>query len=121
MGGRGRTETEEIDIRVINGSEDPVWKREGALLLVECKNWSSKCGKDELVLFEEKLRNRRSRCSCGLLVSWNGFAKTVTKELRGSTGDLVIIPIEGRDVRAAVRDRSFASVPARLWESATLT
>jgi hypothetical protein len=33
VGGRVRTETEEIDIRVINGSEDPVWKREGALLL----------------------------------------------------------------------------------------
>ena len=104
VGGRVRTETEEIDIRVTNGSDDPVWRREGALLLVECKNWSSKCGKDELVLFEKKLGNRRSRCSCGLLVSWNGFAKTVTKEmLRGSNGDLVIDLVEGRDLRAAVR------------------
>jgi Restriction endonuclease len=122
VGGRVRTETEEIDIRVINGSEDPVWKREGALLLVECKNWSSKCSKDEVVLFEEKLRNRRSRCSCGLLISWNGFAKTVTKELlRGSTGDLVIIPIDGKNLRTAVRDGSFVSILAHLWESATLT
>jgi hypothetical protein len=121
VGGRVRTETEEIDIRVINGSEDPVWKREGALILVECKNWSnSKCGKDEVVLFQEKMRNRHTRCSCGLLVSWNGFAKTVTQELlRGSTGDLVIIPVAGRDLRTAVLAGGLVATLASLWEKAT--
>ncbi len=121
VGGRVRTETEEIDVTIINGSDDPIWKREGALLLAECKNWSSRCGKNELVVFQEKLRNRRSRCSCGLLVSWNGFAETVTKELlRGSTGDILIVPIEGRDLRAAVREQEFASVLRGLWQSATI-
>jgi hypothetical protein len=118
---RIRTQTEEIDITVLNASEDAVWRREGALLLAECKNWSSKCGKNELVLFQEKMRNRHARCSCGFLVSWNGFAETLTKEmLRGSTGELMVVPIEGRDLRAAVRDGNFASVLNKLWEKTTL-
>ena len=120
VGGRARTETEEIDIRVLNRSEDPIWKREGALILAECKNWSSRCGKDEFVLFEKKLQNRHLRCSCGLLVSWNGFAKTVTKEmLRGSSGEILIIPIEGSDLRKAVLNNNFESVLLALWEKAT--
>jgi hypothetical protein len=121
VGGRVRTQTEEIDVSVINGSDDHIWKRETALILAECKNWSSKCGKDEFVIFQEKLRNRRSRCSCGLFVSWNGFAQTVTREmLRGSAGDLLVIPIAGKDIREAVRDGSFPGVLERLWKESTL-
>jgi hypothetical protein len=56
--GRVLTATEEIDIRIQNASDDPVWKRESALLLAECKNWTSKCGKDEFTLFKDTLRNR---------------------------------------------------------------
>jgi hypothetical protein len=73
------TETEEIDVRIQNGSDDPHWRDESYLLLAECKNWSSACGKNEFVLFKNKLRNRVGRVSCGFLVSWNGFAETVTK------------------------------------------
>ena len=74
------TTTEEIDIRIQNASEDEVWRREAALLIAECKNWSSKCGKDEFVLFRSKLENRTGRVSCGFLISWNGFAGTVIEK-----------------------------------------
>jgi hypothetical protein len=45
---RIKTATEEIDIAVLNDSTDPRFKRESAILLAECKNWSGKCGKNEL-------------------------------------------------------------------------
>ena len=67
------TATEEIDIAVLNESKDPLWGQEGPVILVECKNWSGKCGKDDLVLFQKKMMNRRARCRLGFLVSWNGF------------------------------------------------
>lgn len=43
-GGRVLTQTEEIDLRIGNASDDPIWRRESALLLGECKNWTSSCG-----------------------------------------------------------------------------
>jgi hypothetical protein len=80
-----RTETEEIDISVVNDSAEPRLRGEGALILAECKNWTRKCGKNEFVVFHAKLENRSQRCTLGFLISWNGFKETVTKEmLRGS-------------------------------------
>ena len=117
--GRIRTITEEIDITVLNDSEDPRFRRESALILAECKNWSEKCGKYEFVNFKEKLDNRRKRCTLGILVSWNGFASTVTKEmLRGSKDELLIIPVTGKEIRAAVRDGNFPDVLAKCWSDA---
>ena len=115
--GRVRTATEEIDIRMVNNSDDAIWKKEGPIILAECKNWSSKVGKDEFVLFKEKLTNRRQRCSCGFLISWNGFAGTITKEqLRGSREEVFIIPVSGEDIRAAVLAGTFESMARTLWE-----
>lgn len=102
--GRIRTETEEIDIAVLNDSADPRLRREGALILLECKNWSAKCGQDEFVLFHRKLENRGQRCTLGFLISWNGFAGTITKEmLRASREELLVVPIAGENIRSAVR------------------
>ena len=113
------TETEEIDVMVLNKSSDPRFRRESAILLVECKNWSGKCGKNEFVLFKEKIENRKSRCSLGFLISWNGFAETVTKEmLRGSREEALIIPLDGNDIKKAVSDKQFESVLASAWDKA---
>jgi hypothetical protein len=117
--GRLRTATEEIDISIINDSDDPRLRRESALILVECKNWTGKCGKNEFVIFREKLENRNQRCSLGFLVSWNGFAGTVTKEmLRGSREGLLLVPVSGEDIRAAVRDSDFATHLVTWWDRA---
>jgi hypothetical protein len=117
--GRIRTATEEIDITVLNDSVDPRFRRESALILAECKNWSDKCGKNEFVLFKEKIENRSKRCTLGLLISWNGFKETVTKEmLRGSRDEVLVVPITGKDIRGAVRDRNFPEVLAACWNDA---
>lgn len=116
---RTKTETEEIDIMVLNKSNDPRFKRESAILLVECKNWSSKCGKNEFVVFKEKVENRRSRCSLGFLISWNGFADTVTKEmLRGSREQALVIPLTGDNIKQAVREKNFDEILAAAWDKA---
>jgi hypothetical protein len=117
--GRLRTATEEIDVSILNDSNEPRLRRESALLLAECKNWSGKCGKDEFVIFREKVENRNRRCSIGFLISWNGFTVTVTKEmLRGSREDVLIVPITGEDIRHAVRTRDFAKVLSDAWDRA---
>ncbi len=117
--GRIKTATEEIDVSVLNDSQDARFRREAALILGECKNWSGKCGKNEFVIFKEKLENRNRRCSLGLLLSWNGFAETVTKEmLRGSKDEFLIVPLTGKDIRAAVRDSNFPDVLASCWNAA---
>jgi hypothetical protein len=120
--GRIRTETEEIDISVLNDSADPRLRREGAIILVECKNWTGKCGKNEFVLFRQKIENRNQRCTVGFLVSWNGFAETVTKEmLRGSREGLLVVPLTGEDIREAVRAVDFLRVLLDRWEKAVNT
>jgi Restriction endonuclease len=120
--GRVRTETEEIDISVVNDSSEPRLRREGALILAECKNWTGRCGKNELVLFRQKLENRSRRCTLGFLISWNGFADTVTKEmLRGSREEVLIVPMTGQDIRAAVRTGDFSSVLLACWDKAVNT
>ena len=75
-----RTETEEIDLIVLNDSRDPLYSREDPLVLVECKNWTNKTGRPEFSLLEAKMRNRYSRCTIAFLVSWSGFADTTWRE-----------------------------------------
>jgi len=117
--GRVRTATEEIDISILNDSQEPRLRREEALILAECKNWSAKCGKDEFVIFHEKLENRSERCSLGFLISWNGFTSTVTKEmLRGSRERNLVVPLDGASIREAVRDSNFLNVMLREWQNA---
>lgn len=68
-------------------------------------------GKNEFVLFKEKLENRSRRSTVGFLVSWNGFAGTVTKEmLRGSREDVLVVPVTGENIRAGVRSGDFTRV-----------
>lgn len=106
-----RTETEEIDIVILNGSNDPRFKNESTYLLVECKNWTGKCGKDEFVLFRQKIENRGNRSTLGFLVSWNGFTNTISKEmLRGSRGNPQVVLLSGQDIKNAVESGDFFKV-----------
>lgn len=117
--GRVRTETEETDISVLNDSAEPRLRREGALILAECKNWTGKCGKNEFVVFRAKLENRSQRCTLGFLISWNGFSDTITKEmLRGSREEILVVPITGEDIRSSVRSGDFAKVLLHCWDRA---
>ncbi len=114
-----RTATEEIDISLLNGSQLPWLQREKTIILVECKNWNGRCGKNEFVAFKEKLANRCQRCSLGFLVSWNGFAATIKREmLRGSREELLVVPLEGGRIRQAVRTNSFNDLLQDAWAAA---
>lgn len=117
--GRIRTATEEIDISIVNDSAEPRLRRESALVLAECKNWMSKCGKNEFVIFRDKIESRKRRCSLGFLISWNGFATTVTKEmLRGSREETLIVPVTGQEIRATVRSGDVVKELAKWWGAA---
>jgi hypothetical protein len=117
--GRVRTETEEIDISVLNDSAEPRLRREGALILAECKNWMVSCGKNEFVVFHAKLENRSQRCTLGLLISWNGFSDTITREmLRGSREQILVVPMTGDDIRSAVRSGDFTKTLLQCWDRA---
>jgi hypothetical protein len=97
-----RTETEEIDLVVVNGSLDPVYSRDGSIILVECKNWTGRPGRPEFSLLESKIRNRHNRCTIAFFVSWSGFAETIPSEaLRTSRDDYVIVCLAGADIRQA--------------------
>lgn len=78
---RRENELEEIDIVVQNESDDPLWSKEGAYLLVECKSWSKPVGVDGLRSFLWKLARRFWRAKLGLFVAPAGFAGTFKQEL----------------------------------------
>jgi hypothetical protein len=95
-----RTMTEELDLVVLNDSPDPVFSKDGPIVLVECKNWTSKAGRPEFSLLESKIRNRYNRCTLAFFISWSGFAETTWREtLRLTRGDYVIVCLTGADIR----------------------
>lgn len=116
------TETEEIDLVIDNLTRESPLEKEGPIVLVECKNWSTRCGKNELVQFLEKIRNRRRRCTIGVFVSWNGFADTFDTELlrtSQSSEHFVVVPLSGDDVVKS-NGLGFGDVLLQRWRGAVL-
>ena len=106
---------------ILNAHDDFRWRTGTPLILVECKNWSSNCGKNELVQFRAKIENRRDQCRLGFLISWTGFADTVTKELlRGSRDEIVIGLISGENLKATATTGSILPAFQTAWEAAVL-
>jgi ActR/RegA family two-component response regulator len=91
--------TEEIDIKVDNRSDDPTWKDEGTYLLGECKNWSSKCGADQVRNFRGKLTAKYNRVRTGFLIAPGGFTKEAHEDLRSHRGgELLVILVDAVDL-----------------------
>ena len=64
---------------------------------------------------EKKGENRRERCSLSFLISWNGLAGTIDKELlRSSRQRLVIVPLTGNDLRELSGTTAFSRLSSRL-------
>lgn len=116
------TATEEIDLVIRNSSGDPSWQRESEIILVECKNWrSQRVGKNEFVLFKEKIENRAGRCKLGFLVCTEQFAATIEKEmLRSSKSELLIVPIDGDDLKQLVEAKNRSGVLRSFVDGALL-
>lgn len=118
---RVMTTNEEIDIVVINGSEDPRFKKEGPLIVVECKNWAGTARRPDFATFVAKAQNRSGKCTFAVMVSWNGFADTVREErLRLTRGGISVGLLDGAMIREAVRTGGFAEALARAWDDAAL-
>ncbi|HXU37435.1 MAG TPA: HEAT repeat domain-containing protein [Blastocatellia bacterium] len=98
------TASEEIDVVVRNERGDAFWSKESQLILIECKNRQSKrVGKSDIVLFQAKIRNRGRHCHLGFLISTSNFADTIEKEmLRESQSDILVVPINGNQLRTLV-------------------
>lgn len=96
-------ETEEIDILVRNASPDEFWRKAGAYILVECKNWSKPVGAREAREFMAKLERRHGRCSLGFFVAMNGVTQPFKTELvTASTKGFLVVPLDASDVEALV-------------------
>jgi len=118
--GNIKTSTEEIDLTIQKWTQEIEWLTHHPFyILAECKNWSGKCGKNEYVIFKEKIANRRGSCNLGFLISWNGFADTVELEsLRGSHGDVVIALLDGEDLNEACKEANFIDILFRAYDRA---
>lgn len=109
---RVRTDTEEIDLVIINESKKEFWKNFGTLIMVECKNWSTKKkpGKNEFASFYAKITGRGEKdCRLGFFVSINGNARTFKIELqRIAKENIKIVVLEKDDLWGLVcaEDRS---------------
>jgi hypothetical protein len=72
------------------------------------EDWhSQRVGKNEFVLFKEKLKNRSGRAKLGFLICTGTFADTADIEkLRTSQDDTLVVLIDGADLRELVRSRN---------------
>jgi hypothetical protein len=103
-----RTATEELDLVVLNDSPDPVYSKDGPIILVECKNWTTRPGRPEFSQLENKIRNRYSRCTLAFLISWSGFTDTTWREtIRLSREGYVIVCLTGSDIRREALSGNF--------------
>lgn len=114
------TLTEEIDLVFRNVSRDAAWLKEGDIIIVECKNWrSQRVGKNEFVLFADKIHNRYGRCRLGFLVCTDKFAETLDKEmLRYAKTSLLIVPIGGEQLRYLVEAQNRSQLLRELVDQA---
>lgn len=111
-----RTKTEEIDLVLDNRCAHHPWNKEKAIMLVECKNWSKPAGKNEITLFESKIKNRRGRCTIGFFVAWAGFARTVEKQLlRSSQDNWMIVLLDGAQIKSAIETGGFTQLLDSAW------
>lgn len=93
-----RSDFEEIDIMCTHKLQG-IFKKVDPVLLIECKNWSKKAGKDELVTFFDKVTNRKPHSNLGIFLSVNGFTKGVRDFLKSKAeSDVKIMLVSGKDI-----------------------
>jgi hypothetical protein len=114
-----RTQTEEIDLVLDNKCLHHPWDRESPILLVECKNWSKPSGKNDIVVFQTKVKNRRGRCTVGFFIAWKGFARTVERELlRSSQDNSMLVLLTGAQIKSAIQSGAFTQLLDSAWYDA---
>lgn len=80
------TSRNEVDIIIRNEIEDSFLNKFGKYILIECKNKPDyNVGKNDFIVFNEKLKNSNGLAELGIIATTGGFAKTSYLEaMRGS-------------------------------------
>jgi len=98
LGRNIRSDFEEIDIMCTHKLQG-IFKELGSVLLIECKNWSKKVDKNELVIFFDKVSSRKPFSNMGIFISVRGFTTAVKDFLKSkSQSDIRILLISGNDI-----------------------
>lgn len=109
-----RTKSEELDIVIENTGKTQFYSQlRCPLILLECKNWSSKIGSKEIRDFAQKVQNRpRHLCSTGVLVTTSNLTREAVNELLGYRGkDFIIATLERKDIEIILSKKlSFGDV-----------
>lgn len=102
-----RTENEEIDLILKHKIDDPFWSQiNSPFIFVECKNWSSKVGSDEVKLFKSKVTDHGNLTRIGILISVNGFTEGIdTEQIRVVKEDKILCAIEGKDIETFLNSK----------------
>jgi hypothetical protein len=94
-------DTEEIDVLVMNQSTQEVIRRQGDVLVVECKNWTGRVGAEVFSRLRDKVTNRYGRARVGVCVAMGGFAETVgTALLTERRGDVLYLLLDAHDLES---------------------
>lgn len=94
---------EEIDLVIINQSDDAFWKRESQLIVVECKNRSTKAKPIEIDRFLQVISRRQGRCKLGFFVSLEGFTAGVDSTLAANRKeDKVVVLLARAELQSLV-------------------
>jgi len=98
---------EELDLVLRNDLQEPFWRNfNSPLVLVECKNWTSRVDINELRVLETKMRDRGRLCNVGIFVSLSGFSKPFVQRVRElQQQGLTIFLVERCDIEELLRQR----------------
>jgi hypothetical protein len=102
-----RTPQEELDLVVTNHLSDPFWVAlQSPAIFIECKNWKSAVGIDELRVFETKLADHASLCKVGVFVALHGFTAPFKRRLRELQAQgRTVFALTATDLQQAIEHR----------------
>lgn len=110
---------EEIDVVIRNESPDPIWSKETAFLIAECKHWSKPVGVTELRSFLWKLHHRYGRCRLGFFVSTQGFTGPFHETLNSErAGEALVIAIDGGELERLIQSQDRSAMLKELYQRA---
>lgn len=116
---RRRSADEEFDLVVRNESSDLLWSKDSQYFLVECKNWTSTVGPQELDRFIAKLERRHGRARLGFFVAANGFtAGFMTTLATHRREHVLVVPIDKRDLGRWIESADREELLKRLHQQA---
>lgn len=101
VGTRVNDKIQEIDIQVRNFNRQNVWYDFDGIFFIECKNWNSKVGSNEIAVFISKLMEYGLKI--GIFVSINGITGNKDSGARGKirnalTMGIKILTLDGNDI-----------------------